>query len=275
MQRVALINWENINQDYDLLKIFQALATSWVAEWLEVQNGVVTPWFAFVNVTRDDITFPVLFHNTSNLTIDTTWTKKVFIELDQLKIDDGSLNSSNGTWIWEIKTWSNYPSNNFLKLASIDSWNITDERKFIKFKPNPFNLIKLEKNGTYPQWCKLWRLRVPDWSRFKIDLIGWIGYGWYGWSNGWSIVTIIWASAGWSFSCQWNWTENNGTSWITEVQIVEITDQEFDLYVYFTSWSNPYWELLMKFDGWENSEFIKDFSVSTPTWWIVFPKITT
>lgn len=274
MQRVALINWKNKNQDYDLSKIFSSIATSWVAEWLEVQNGIVTPWFAFINIVRDWITFPVLFQNTSSLNIDTTWTKKVFIEINQSNIDDWTTNSSDWTWIWSIKIASSYPTKNFIALASITSWVISDERNFIKIKPLSFDLIKLEKNWNYPQWCKLWRLKVADWSRFKIDLICWIGYGWYGWSNGWSLVRIIWSSAGWSFTCQWNWTENNGSSWISEIQIVEINDQEFDLYAYFTSWANPYWELLMKFDGWNNTKFTKNFSVSTPTWGVVFPKIT-
>lgn len=164
MQRVALINWENINQDYDLLKIFQALATSWVAEWLEVQNGIVTPWFAFINIVRDGITFPVLFHNTSSLNIDTTWTKKVFIELDQVKIDDGSENNSNGTWIWEIKTWSDYPSTNFLKLASIDSWNISDERDFITTK----EYLNITKMWNVFNWAN--QLIKTD-SQWKIPVL--------------------------------------------------------------------------------------------------------
>ena len=79
MQRVALLNWENINQDYDLAKIFKSLASSWVVEWLEVQSWKVTSGYWFIDVTRDSETFPVLFQNTADLVIDTTWTKKVFI----------------------------------------------------------------------------------------------------------------------------------------------------------------------------------------------------
>lgn len=134
MQRVALINWENINQDYDLAKIIKSIVTNWVVEWLEILDWKVTPWYAFVNITRDQESFPIIFANTEDLIIDTTWTKKVFIEINQENIDDWSINNANWTWIWEIKIWASYPSENFLSLASISSWVITDERVFINFR---------------------------------------------------------------------------------------------------------------------------------------------
>ncbi|MCP4523791.1 MAG: hypothetical protein GY828_06270, partial [Candidatus Gracilibacteria bacterium] len=146
MQRVALINGENINQDYDLSKIFQSLAFAGVGKGLEVVDGKVTPGYAFINISRDNEEFSVLFQNTSDVTIDTTGTKKVFIELDQSKIDDGSANSSNGTGIGEIKTADNYPTSNYIKLASITSGIITDERekiihRFENLSGNTANLI--------------------------------------------------------------------------------------------------------------------------------------
>lgn len=151
MQRVALINWTNKNQDYDLVKIFSSIATSWVVEWLEVQSGKVTSGHAFVDVVRDGITFPVLFTNTQDVIIDTTWDKKVFVEITQDNIDNGSINSSDGSGIWEIKTDSSYPLNNFIKLASIYSWAITDERSFINLKDEKLN------NFNWPeQLVKLW-----------------------------------------------------------------------------------------------------------------------
>ncbi len=161
MQRVALLNWENINQDYDLAKIFKSLASSWVVEWLEVQSWKVTAGYWFIDVTRDSETFPVLFQNTADLVIDTTWTKKVFIEINQANVDDGINNSSNWTWIWEIKTAVSYPATNYIKLASITWWVITDEREFIDLKNpsvtkmwNVFNwvnqLVKTDENWKLP-----------------------------------------------------------------------------------------------------------------------------
>ena len=161
MQRVALLNWENISQDYDLAKIFKSLASSWVVEWLEVQTWKVTAGYGFIDVTRDSETFPILFQNTAELVIDTTWTKKVFIEITQANVDDWINNSSNWTWIWEIKTAVSYPLSNYIKLASITSWVITDEREFIDLKNplvtkmwNAFNwvnqLIKTDENWKLP-----------------------------------------------------------------------------------------------------------------------------
>ena len=81
MQRVALINWENINQDYDLAKIIKSIITNWVVEWLEVVNWKVTPGYAFVNITRDQESFPIIFINSEDLILDTNWTKKIYIEI--------------------------------------------------------------------------------------------------------------------------------------------------------------------------------------------------
>lgn len=47
-----------------------------------------------------------MFQNTEDLVIDITLNKKVFIEINQSNIDDWSSNSSDGSWIWEIKTGS-------------------------------------------------------------------------------------------------------------------------------------------------------------------------
>ena len=161
MQRVALLNWENISQDYDLAKVFKSLATSWIVEWLEIQTWKVTAGYGFIDVTRDSETFPILFQNTDDVVIDTTWTKKVFIEIIQANIDDWINNNSNWTWIWEIKIAVSYPSSNFIKLGSISAWIITDEREFIDLKNskitkmwNVFNwvnqLVKTDENWKLP-----------------------------------------------------------------------------------------------------------------------------
>ena len=194
MQRVALLNWENLNQDYDLSKIFQSLALSWVWEWLQVINWKVTPGYAFINISRDQESFSVLFQNTSDVIIDTTWTKKVFIELDQSKIDDWSSNNSNGTWIWEIKIADNYPISNYVKLASITSWIITDEREKIihKFENLSWEKVKLIAKSD-------WKIEIQkeNWELWFIDLADLLlNWNWV-WQAGWLVRTdsqnrIIW-----------------------------------------------------------------------------------
>ena len=165
MQRVALINWKNINQDYDLAKIFSSLSTSWVIEWLEVQSWKVTPWYAFIDITRDSNTFPILFQNSADVVIDTTWTKKVYIEITQSNIDDWNNNNADWTWIWEIKTNSTYPTSNFVKLASITAWVITDEREYIQIK-DILKLIWLTQNIT-TTWDITANQFYWDWSNLS------------------------------------------------------------------------------------------------------------
>lgn len=180
MQRVALINWTNKNQDYDLAKILKSLAVSWIAEWLEVQNWKVLKGYAFIDITRDWLTFPVLFENTEEHIIDTSWDKKIFIEISQSNINDGSNNSSNWTGIWEIKTAVNYPGSNFIKLASITAGVITDERVFVNLKDfgqtnqwNAFNwpdqLVQTNKDWKVPSEL-IWS---PIVNKIQSKLIAW------------------------------------------------------------------------------------------------------
>lgn len=230
MQRVALINWENINQDYDLAKIIKSIVTSWIVEWLEVVDWKVVPWYAFVNITRDQETFPIIFINTEDLILDTTWTKKVYIEINQENIDDGSINNANWTWIWEIKIWSSYPSENYISLASINSWIITDERNFITTN-DFFNITKQWNIFNWAnQLVKLWTdwkisdllLPVLNVSVPNVDASGVIP---------WETIKKMWYPAN---ATSWNDTythEYNLVSWtIWQTFITPNTD-------YFLSWT--------------------------------------
>ena len=171
MQRVALINWKNINQDYDLAKIFSSLSTSWVIEWLEVQSWKVTPWYAFIDITRDSQTFPILFQNSDDVVIDATWTKKVYIEITQTNIDDWNNNNADWTWIWEIKINTSYPTTNYIKLASIIWGVITDEREYVTTK----DVLNLTKQWNTFNWVnqlvqtnQTWKI---DWELLESPLV--------------------------------------------------------------------------------------------------------
>jgi hypothetical protein len=69
-----------------------------------------------------------------NTSIDTSGTKKVWITLDQDLIDDASLISENQDNVASLQTGISYPSTPHIKLASISSGTITDERVFISLK---------------------------------------------------------------------------------------------------------------------------------------------
>ena len=134
MERVALLNWTNINQDHDISTLYDTLGTPGVISWLQVTSWQVAVGAAWVEVTRDGETFYVLYQNTAAVTIVTTWTKKVWIWIDQTKVDDGSSNLADGTGIGSIQTWASYPASNYIPLASITWWVITDDRTWAWLK---------------------------------------------------------------------------------------------------------------------------------------------
>ena len=171
MQRVALINGNNINQDHDLSKIFEAFWEPWVVDGLVVQPGKVLAWFWFVHINREWKNFVVLFENTEDFPIDTSWTKKVFVEILREKIIDWSWNAEDWSWIWHIKVSPDYPAENFMKLARIENGRIIDERNVVKAKHpllNNFNksnqLLKLD-----------WDWRVPEGNLPPMNInINWL-----------------------------------------------------------------------------------------------------
>lgn len=158
MQRVALINGNNINQDHDLSKIFEAFWEPWVVDGLVVESNKVKAWFWFVHINREWKNFVVLFENTEDFPIDTSWTKKVFVEILREKIIDWSWNNEDWSWIWAIKIAPDYPTENFMRLAKIENWRIIDERNIVKSK-HPL----LNNFNSWNQLLKLdWDWRVPE-----------------------------------------------------------------------------------------------------------------
>jgi len=174
MQRVSLLQWNNLVQDYDVSKILESLSTAWVAQGLQVQSWKVTKWFWFIEVTRTWKSFRVLFDSDTDVTIDTTGTKKVFVEITQANIDNGTINAPNGEGIGTIKTAASYPTSNYIKLASITSWVITDERVFIKKDYLARNIEETTNARLNVIWLT-WNSCVQYWAvtDFNDILIGW------------------------------------------------------------------------------------------------------
>ena len=83
----------------------------------------------------------VFFENTASVPVDMSGNKKVFISIDQSKIDDGSANAENGTGIGAITTHATtYPPSNFVALYSVASGTPTDARVGVKSKLMRSNL---------------------------------------------------------------------------------------------------------------------------------------
>lgn len=137
MTRIALLNGQNRNHDYDFSKLVEHNITAWVVQGLEVTTGQISLGYAFVQVTRaSERTFYMIAELTENETIDTTGTKKVRLQIDQTKVDDWSSNALDWSWILTIETGASYPASSVphVKLASITGGTITDERAMISLK---------------------------------------------------------------------------------------------------------------------------------------------
>lgn len=131
-----LIAWANKVKDYQVRALSSAIINEWVITWLAVTVNHIAIWSAAILVTRTNWQiFLVDFHNTEIKTIPTLTNSKIFIKIDQTKIDDWDTYITNTDWTWIAEIWvdSNRPSTwAYIKLASSDwSWVITDERSFI------------------------------------------------------------------------------------------------------------------------------------------------
>ena len=132
MLRTALLWGNTIALDADLSKYIETVSDQWVIEGLEVSSNSVAPGKAWVKATRSNgETIMTLVQNTEALAVDTSGTKKIWLEIRQEAIDNGLLNNEDWTWIAEIKTWPSVPSQNFLLLATVAENVVKDERNLI------------------------------------------------------------------------------------------------------------------------------------------------
>lgn len=127
----------NVSHDYHFTAGTRILANSGIvsAGDLAVTLNSVAAGEALIECTRtngEKVT--VLYRNTASVTIDTSGTKKVYVLVDQAKLDDGSANSADGTGIAAIATGASYPSGNYIPLASITTGTITDARELVTLK---------------------------------------------------------------------------------------------------------------------------------------------
>lgn len=128
-----LLAWRNINTDSDFSKYIETVSEAWVINWLQVSTNKVGIWKCRVPCERNNWeTIYALVDNKTEVTIDTSGTWYVIVEISQTYIDDWSLINEDWTWVATISVVQTKPSKNYLELASISSWTITDTRNMIK-----------------------------------------------------------------------------------------------------------------------------------------------
>ena len=132
MQRLWNLNWENITYDHDISGLVRGLTDWGVIEWGTVVGNKLQPVQAIVPLVRSNgQKILAFFESDEVIDLPTTGDYKVYIEVDQSKIDFGGNNAEDGTGIASIKTWPSVPSQNFLLLSSVTSWVAKDERNLI------------------------------------------------------------------------------------------------------------------------------------------------
>ena len=119
MQRLWNLNWENITYDHDISGLMRGLIDWGVIEGGTVVGNKLQPVQAIVPLVRSNgQKILAFFESDEVIDLPTTGDYKVYIEVDQSKIDFGGNNAEDGTGIASIKTWPSVPSQNFLLLAT-------------------------------------------------------------------------------------------------------------------------------------------------------------
>ena len=119
MQRLWNLNWENITYDHDISGLMRGLIDWGVIEGGTVVGNKLQPVQAIVPLVRSNgQKILAFFESDEVIDLPTTGDYKVYIEVDQSKVDFGGNNAEDWTWIASIKTWPSVPSQNFLLLAT-------------------------------------------------------------------------------------------------------------------------------------------------------------
>lgn len=181
MQRIWLLNGNNITYDKDNTALHLAISKKWVIEWFGISgsgaSAEILPWKAFVECLRaNGEKMMVFFESTENVPVDMSGTKKVYILVNQSKIDDGSQNAEDGTGVASITTNpSAYPSLNFVELYSVTTGTPTDDRSFVQSFDGIETLIgdlqdQLDANVLRMDWIDTTIWGIQD----EIDTIVWL-----------------------------------------------------------------------------------------------------
>lgn len=132
MQRIWNLNWENITYDHDISGLMRGLIDWGVIEGGTVVGNKLQPVQAIIPLVRSNgQKILAFFESDEVINLPTAGNFKVFIEVDQSKINFGGNNAEDWSGIAKIKTWPTLPSQNFLLLATVTAGVVKDERKQI------------------------------------------------------------------------------------------------------------------------------------------------
>jgi len=129
---ISVSGWTEY-RDSDVTRLDTHAFVQWVISWFEVTTNLVSQWVWFINCLRTTTTpnenFFLLALSDNDHVIDTSWTKKIRLEVPIDHINDATQNTNPaGLGNVELKEGASYPTENYIPLASIVGGVITDER---------------------------------------------------------------------------------------------------------------------------------------------------
>ena len=165
MQRLWNLNWENITYDHDISGLIRGLTDWGVIEGGTVVENKLQPVQAIIPLVRSNgQKILAFFESDEVINLPTSGDYKVYIEVDQGKIDFGGNNTEDWSGIAEIKTWPTLPSQNFLLIASVTAGQVKDERSLIpKIQSVATRTAALEQKATQAEQ-KIEKLEEGNWA---------------------------------------------------------------------------------------------------------------
>lgn len=135
MQKVGLINGRTKNLDHEWTALANALlgGRGGIYEWLQVTStGVneytIAPWKAMIKCTRANWrNVTIHFESTTPEVFTITGDQKIFIEINQVNLDNPTANAINGVGIGEIKVDTSFPTDNYIRIDWVVGWVLTGE----------------------------------------------------------------------------------------------------------------------------------------------------
>lgn len=165
MQRLWNLNWENITYDHDISGLIRGLTDWGVIEGGTIVGNKLQPVQAIIPLVRSNgQKILAFFESDEVINLPTSGDYKVYIEVDQAKIDFGGNNAEDWSGIASIKTWPTLPSQNFLLLASATGGQVKDERNLIpKIQSVATRTAALEQKATQAAE-KIEKLEEGNWA---------------------------------------------------------------------------------------------------------------
>ena len=133
MLKTTLLNGITNERDKDYTALGLQSIRPGVIAGLEITTNSISAGLGFIKINRTAITpneeALILVTLSASEVIDTSGTKKFWIEINQNNINDPALNDEGGTIAGTIESGASYPAGNYIPLADIIASAITDERE--------------------------------------------------------------------------------------------------------------------------------------------------